>query len=62
MSYEVTLTFLVQADSEDVLERYVDRVAFELAEREGFLLDNRTVRALDVPLTGSYRTITAADA
>jgi hypothetical protein len=57
MAYKVTLTFVVGADSEETLERYVDALAYEIAESEGFLLDNREIREIDVPLTGSYRTV-----
>jgi hypothetical protein len=61
MAYEVSLTFLVEAESEEILERYVDMLAFDIAEREGFLLDNRTIGERDVHLPGTYRSIGAGD-
>jgi hypothetical protein len=59
--YKVTITFLVDAESEEILERYVDRFAYDIAARENFLLDNREILEVDVPVPGSYRTISAAD-
>ncbi len=61
MPYKVTLTFLVEADSEEILERYVDRLAYDVAGRENFLLDNREIHAVETPLPGSFRTITEDD-
>ena len=61
MAYKVILTFVAEAESEEVLERYVDSLAWEIAEREGFLLDNREIREVPVPLPGSYRTLREAD-
>lgn len=61
MAYEVTITFLAKADSEETLERYVDQLAYDIAQREGFFLDNRVIAERDVPLPGSYRIITADD-
>lgn len=61
MAYEVSFTFIVEAESEEILERYVDMLAYDIAEREGFLLDNRTIREREIHLPGSYRCITARD-
>lgn len=61
MAYQVTLTFITEADSEETLERYIDRLAYDLAERENFYLENRTIEEVPVHLPGSYRTITQAD-
>jgi hypothetical protein len=57
MAYKVTLTYIVEADSEEVLERYVDSLAYDIAERESFFLDNREIQRIGVPLPGSYRTL-----
>jgi hypothetical protein len=61
MAYEVTISFLVEADSEETLERYVDRLAYDIAKRENFLLDNRTIESVATPVPGSFRTITDGD-
>jgi hypothetical protein len=61
MAYKVTLTYLVEADSEETLERYVDSLAYDIAERESFYLDNREIQRVDVPLPGSYRTLYEGD-
>lgn len=61
MAYQVTITFVTEADSEEALERYVDRLAYDIAERENFYLENRTISEVDLHLPGSYRTITGAD-
>ncbi|MCC6222909.1 MAG: hypothetical protein IT201_05390 [Thermoleophilia bacterium] len=61
MPYRVTLVFVVEAESEEILERYVDRLAYDVATRERFLLDNREIRTCDTPLPGSYRTVTEDD-
>ena len=61
MAYKVTLTFLVEAESEEVLERYVDRLAYDIASRESFFLDNREIRHVDTPVPGSFRKVTEAD-
>ncbi|MFN8185567.1 MAG: hypothetical protein U0R69_00660 [Gaiellales bacterium] len=61
MAYQVTITFLVDADSEETLERYVDRLVYDVAERENFYLENRRIDEVSVPLPGAYRTITKAD-
>jgi len=59
--YRVTLTFVVEAESEEILERYVDRLAFDIARRENFLLDNRTIGEIETPVPGSYKTVREAD-
>jgi len=61
MAYKVTLTFLVEAESEEILERYVDRFAFDVARRENFLLDNRTIELVPTPVPGSFRVVRDAD-
>lgn len=61
MPYRVTLTFVVEAESEEILERYVDRLAYDVAARERFLLDNREIHPCETPVPGSYRTVTEAD-
>ncbi len=61
MAYQVTITFLTESDSEETLERYIDRLAYDIAERENFYLENRTIDEVTVSLPGSYRTITQAD-
>jgi hypothetical protein len=61
VSYKVTITFLVEAESEEILERYVDGLVYDLASRENFLLDNREILEVGMPVPGSYRKITEAD-
>jgi hypothetical protein len=61
MAYRVTITFLVDAESEDVLERYMDRLAYDIAQRETFFLDNREIEQVDTPVEGRFRTLTADD-
>lgn len=61
MAYQVTITFLMEADSEETLERYIDRLAYDVAERENFYLENRTIDEVSVHLPGAYRTITKDD-
>jgi hypothetical protein len=61
VAYKVILTFLVDAESEEILERYVDRLAYDIARRENFLLDNREIRAVETPVPGSFRTVGESD-
>ena len=61
MAYQVTLTFLTEAESEEALERYVDGLAYEIAQREGFYLENRTIDEVAVHLPGSFRTVGNGD-
>jgi hypothetical protein len=61
VAYKVTLTFLVESESEEILERYVDRLAYDIASRESFLLDNREILRVEMPVPGSFRTITEDD-
>jgi hypothetical protein len=61
VAYRVTITFLVEAESEEILERYVDRLAYDVASRESFLLDNREIRHVDTPVPGSFRRVTEGD-
>ena len=61
MAYKVTLTFLIEAESEEILERYVDRFAYDVARRENFLLDNRTIEHVPTPAAGSFKVVRDSD-